>query len=49
VPPAWFEIQLQPLMEQRPVKNRSFVLPESGPQVASGKDRLHILSDPLWR
>lgn len=35
--------------EQRPGKNRSFVLPESGPQVASGKDRPHIFPDPLWR
>lgn len=38
-----------PNLEQRPGKNRSFLLPESGPQVASGKDRPHILSDPLWR
>lgn len=36
-------------LEQRPGKNRGFLLPESGPQVASGKDRPHILSDPLWR
>lgn len=38
-----------PNLEKRPGKNRSFLLPESGPQVASGKDRPHILSDPLWR
>lgn len=36
-------------LEQTPGKNRGFLLPESGPQVASGKDRPHILSDPLWR
>lgn len=36
-------------LEQRPGKSGGFLLPESGPQVASGKDRPHILSHPLWR
>ncbi len=37
------------MLEQRPGKNHGFLLPESSPQVASGKDRPQILSDPLWR